>query len=330
MQQEQDTINLALGIITYLRCLFSEDSFRSENVDGMELKVLRNTIETTRMIKWIHSLNKYKEKLHKVVLGIYSVDKKAPNNHRLVEMYSIDVKAHFDFKGICRNLQKMSLLRGKYLLRMKVFTTAFIEIDGFKRTDELWDLACLRPMALDGMKIYLPVAENTQEQIIPESQVQKISCTCTIDTNEKEMILCQKCNSWVHAACHGYFSSKDKRIKRDFECFRCMEIVSKELRDCCIYRRLLSVIYNERVGGEEEGKRLNRQALQDFIAKRLKISQSFTVELIRKLIKDGFVENKKGHLEIIKTRESKEKIKEYFNGKRMECLISMYEISCDL
>ncbi|KAM0680116.1 HORMA domain-containing protein 1 [Glugoides intestinalis] len=331
MQQEQDTINIALGVISYLRCFFSEESFTNRKVDGLDLKVLKNTVETTRMINWIQNLNRHKEKIYKVVMGIYALNKE---EEKLIELYSIDVNGKFDFKGLCRNLQRMRLLKGRYVIRMKVFTTAFIEIDGFKRTNQVWDLEKLRTVEFDGIKVYAEdEAVETIEESIPEGE-HKIDCSCTINSDEKEMIFCMKCSQWVHTACHGYFSTRDKRIKKDFQCFRCSGMQNKELRNCCIYRRLLSVLYNERIYAsdsnykEEEG--VTRQEINSFIQKRLSISNGFTNELVKKLRRDGFIVISKNQVEVVKSRETKEKIKEYFNGRRMESLIAMNEIKCEI
>lgn len=333
MQQEQDTINIALGVISYLRCFFSEESFISRKVDGLDLKVLRSTVETTKMVNWIQSLNRHKEKIYKVAMGIYALNKNETEEAKLIELYSIDVNGKFDFKGLCRNLQRMSLLKGRYVIRMKVFTTAFIEIDGFKRTNEVWDLERLRIVEFDGIKVYAEdEAQEKIEENIPEG-LHKIDCSCTINSDEKEMIFCMKCKHWVHTACHGYFSTRDKRIKKDFQCFRCSGMQSKELRDCCIYRRLLSILYNEEIYANENNckeERVTRQAINSFIQRRLKISVAFTMELVKKLHRDGFLVITRNQVEVVKTRETKEKIKEYFNGRRMECLISMNEIKCDI
>ncbi|ELA40962.1 uncharacterized protein VICG_01992 [Vittaforma corneae ATCC 50505] len=369
MQQEQDTISLALGVISYLRCLFSEESFENQKVNGLELKVLRNTPETVKMINWIQNLNTHKDKIYKIAIGIYSI---IENEEILVEMYSIQVNTQLDFKNICRSLQKMNLLRGKYIVKMKVFTTAFIEIQGFKRSGEVWNLKDLKEVEMNGLKVYLqqdkrPANSNannmnsstSNSSIVSNSDScngtsnnlpdgksnnTRIDCSCTINSNENEMILCTKCLCWVHSSCHGFFSSKDKRIKKDFICYSCSGIKSKELRDCCLYRRVLSVVYNETVVGKTDDRdnngnintkttgnaSISKSEMNEFLQKRLFLAPSFTSELTKKLLNDGFLKTFKNSVEVVKNREIKEKIKEYFNGKRMECLISMNEIRCDI
>lgn len=326
MQQEQNTISLALGIISYLRCLFSEESFENKRIGDFELKILKNTTETTRMIGWINSLNKYKDSIYKIAIGIYSTI--SNGTERLIEMYSIQLNSNLDIKKICKNLQRMNLLRGKYVIKMKVFTTSFIEIEGFKKCGEIWNIENLKEIEIEGFKIYQNNAcQNNEEVVVKDSTKDVIKCACTIDSNEKDMIQCAKCLCWVHASCHGFFSSKDKRIKKEFCCYLCTGFYNKELRDCCIYRRILGVVYNEIVEID-----LRRERLKDIIQKRFILSNMFTEELVKRLFKDGFVRIgiKPGIIEIVKSKEIKEKIKEYFNGKKMECLISTVDIRCDI
>lgn len=361
MQQEQDTISMAFGVISYLRCLFSDESFQDCKFNEMNLKTLKNTSETRKMMEWIANINRNKESIHKIVIGVYSiseikgeqngnikeVNKDSSNNNitsnainataltninnssneTLVEMYSFNTDIQLDFKTVCRTLQGMKILRGKYTVKLKVYTTLFIEIPGFKRTNKLWQSHNLQEMNLDGFRIFkneVEIKETPKIELKPAT----IACSCTINTDEKEMILCKKCNHWVHASCHGYFSSKDKRIKIEFICFTCMNLQSRELRDCSIYRRALSLVFNEEIPGDKENK--TKENLKDFLKFRLGISIFFINKLISKLVADGFLSILNNKIRIIKTREIKEKIKHYFNGRKMECLISMCEISCEI
>jgi hypothetical protein len=66
---------------------------------------------------------------------------------------------------------------------------------------------------------------------------------------------------------------------------------------------------------------------------------SFVKDILKKLVDDGFIKkikknnsNNKSNVDIVivKDKEIKEKIKEYFNGRRMECLVSMNEIKCEI
>jgi len=351
MQQEQDTINTALGVISYLRCLFSEDSFETKSVNGLDLKLLRSTPETTRMVQWIQSLGAYREKIYKISIGIYSLAE-----DRLVEVYSIRPGDSLDVKGVCRCLQKMELLRGKYAIKLKVFTTSFIEIQGFKRSAEIWELGELKEVEYEGIKIYRAVNGGDSQTIGPTTgqvnnqtagqtanialnqplnqanqplnQVNRentINCPCLINSNENEMIQCIKCLNWVHASCHGYFSSKDRRIKRDFTCYQCNGIVSRELKDCCVYRRVLTVLYNEEAGSA------SRIEFEMALARKFGFSRTFMGSLVGKLRGDGFIRiGKGGVVEIVKNGEIKEKIKGYFNGRKMESLIAMEDIKCEI
>lgn len=323
MQQEQHTIGTALSVISYLRCFFSEDSFESKPINGIDIKILKNTPETARMFQWIHSLDSYRDRIYKISIGIYSLI-----DNKLIEMYSIHPNGELDIKGICRYLQKMEILRGKYVIKLKVFTSSFIEIKGFKRSSETWEIENLVEMEYGGMKIYYKNENITpvKNDLSIDSNIKTniIKCSCIINSNEKEMLQCIKCLCWVHASCHGYFSSKDRRIKKEFICYSCTGIVSKELTDCCIYRRILTVLYNEEIGIVKKAE------LMLLLVKRFDFSLKFMGILVQKLISDGFIKQNKGMMEVIKNGEVKEKIKGYFNGRRMECLIAMNEIKCEI
>ena len=427
MQQEQDIVGITFGVISYLRCLFSDESFQDCKFNELNLKTLKNTTETRKMIEWIENINKHRDSIHKIVIGVYSIEetkeikeqfnKDTPNiiksqnanhlplsydmsnrtenkldncckakvnsfNEKLIEMYSFNTNSSLDFKEICRTLQSMKVLRGKYTIKLKVYTTLFVEINGFKRTDKLWEFNCLDAKEVKGFKIFSEEFANENIEEKENSSDIKlgtlISCCCTINTNENQMIQCTKCHKWMHASCHGYFSSKDRRIESRFVCYICLGIQSKELRDCSIYRRVLSVLYNEKITvgngsnsndclgdkklenqlSDKEAKmdekptafgqnstmnngkfskkvsnvdsNLDRNKLLEFLNFRLKISKTFGQNVITKLLSDGFLVSIKKNYEIVKTREIKEKIKYYFNGKKMECLISVCDIKCEI
>lgn len=377
MQQEQNTIKISLGIISYLRNLFSEESFRNEKVDGMNLKVLINTPETVKMVEWIKNLSENEENIHKIQLGIYQSNNFNNNNiinsninEKLMELYSINLKEKMNYKAFCKALQKMETLKGKFIIKLKIFTTAFIEIGGFKKSTEIWNLEGMKESEMTGIKIFyndtndvniknvnrcineginnkcintsinnkcineginntstnnntITTTNNNTNNTPISTTNDNIKCPCTINNNEPNMILCTRCLSWVHSTCHGFFSSKDKRIGRSFQCFHCSNTVNKEIRDCCIYRRVLNFMYNE----EEEF--LNRDDVNNFIMKRLGTSNSFTGSLVTRLLQDGFIRKMTDKMEIMKNKEIKEKIKEYFNGKRMECFVCMEGIEID-
>lgn len=362
MQQEQDTIGLAFSVISYLRCLFSEDSFQECKFNDLTLKALKNTSETRKINEWISNINRHKENIHKIVIGIYSLDNFkdgdmslnrniSESNEKLVEMYSFNINIQPDFKELCRTLQAMKILRGRFIIKLKVYTTSFVEINGFKRTDKLWEYNHLDRKELKGFNIFSEEFTNieTEEKVKTSGN---INCCCTINTNENQMIQCTKCSKWVHASCYGYFSSKDKRIDQLFICYDCLQIQSKELRDCAIYRRVLSVIYNEKIPtsrpediakidkptafgnnstmNSKNSSNLNRSSVINFLKERLKLSTTFADQVLRKLTTDGFIVFENRNYQVVKTREVKEKIKFYFNGKRMECLIAICDINCDI
>jgi len=270
---------------------------------------------------------------------------KADNDIRvneLVEMYSFALHEDLDFRSICKTIQQMDALKGNLSMRLKVFSYDSVELKGFKREHELWMIENEEKMEISGMKVaykgkglnkkkvvnylnsqengILSVKENTEGNTKEntEGNVKDswnlIDCSCTINTNEKDMLRCTICQAWVHAICFGYFSSKDKRIPRDFRCCKCSESMTVELRNCSIYRRTLWIIYNESTPCEK-------------LAGRLKISNSFYKKLMSKLRKDGFIKYnfKTTSYEVLKDSGAKSRIKEYFNGLSMNCSISIDE-----
>lgn len=363
MQQEQDTLGIAFGVIAYLRNFFSEESYETveyckkqdgpmANIKKIKLKRLRNTKDTKKIVEWIEELRAHQEVIHKIVIAIYRRSGDSKNNsnclscekisktnndirmNELVEMYSFALHEDLDFKSICKTIQKMDALKGNLSMRLKVFSYDSVELKGFKREHELWMIENEEKMEISGMKVVykgkglnkkkvmsylnsqengiLDAKENTEGSA--KDSWSLIDCSCTINTNEKDMLRCTICQGWVHAICFGYFSSKDKRIPRDFRCCKCSESMTVELRNCSIYRRTLWIIYNENTPCEK-------------LPARLKISNSFYKKLVSKLRKDGFIKHnfKTTSYEVLKDSGAKSRIKEYFNGLSMNCSISIDE-----
>lgn len=148
-----------------------------------------------------------------------------------------------------------------------------------------------------------------------------IHCACTINNNEKDMILCKYCLRWNHIVCYGYFSIRDKRIPTNFKCYFCSDEIDTSLRDACIYRRVLWILFNEINENDDN--------IEEKLKVSLKISKSFAKKIIIKLKKDGII--KHNYLnncnEIQRDLQVKEKVKEYFNGNKLECCISIDEVS---
>lgn len=334
MQQQQDTISLTFGIVSYLRNFFSEDSFETvECPDGnknLKLKVLRHTKETQKILEWIREIQTKKKDIHKIILGIYNLERE------LVEMYAFDLRTELDFKGICRTMQKMEALQGRYALKMKIFSMAGTIFKGFKKRTELWEIADKREVEFNGFKIHfkgpdlsdtghngitdrngINNGKNSDQNSITDDKNVTIDCQCTINTNERDMLQCTSCLNWTHATCNGYFSIKDKRIPETFICYKCLGENSMELRNCCIYRRVLWIVFNETV---------NCNNLANVLETRLRISLPMAKRLVNKLKKDGFIKWESFQFSVGKDSTVKEKIKEYFNGARMDCNISNDEI----
>lgn len=315
MQQEQQTISVVFGIISYLRNFFNEDSFGSLEMNNMKLKTLKSTPKTSKLVSLINEIQLNQEAVYKVLIGIYS-------NKKIVEIYELKLSEKQDFKEICKSLQKMELLNGTYSMKIKLITNTKREIKGFKRGGEFWELQNKEEIKLSGMSIYVSGRCDSNNEInvrcnnttSKNSAVNAIDCPCTVNTNEANMLQCKKCLKWNHAVCYGFFSLKDKRIPCNFECKRCTDELSVDTRNSSIYRRFLWIAFNE------------VEVFDEFnFEERLKISKNLTENLKSKMRKDGILRynnGKPGKNEILKTTEVKDKIKEYFNGTAMECTIS--------
>ncbi|RVD91980.1 PHD-finger domain [Tubulinosema ratisbonensis] len=137
-----------------------------------------------------------------------------------------------------------------------------------------------------------------------------INCICGINIEDGDMLFCDGCCSWSHTVCCGFFSNTDKRIpKNDYYCFFCIRRNKFLSQDKCnyhdqkrlaLYRRVLSVIYNEGV---------NNSIL---LSRRLGISYRNGVNFINQLIYDGFLTKKEKRFVIQKNEEIKKRLKEYF------------------
>lgn len=344
--QQENAIGTALGTVLYLRNFFLEDSFvpvlygTGQNI---RLRVLKSTTETERLAKWIKELERHQRSIRNVVLGIYSISEhpgcRGSKNAKLVEAYSLDVGKTQDFKAVCRKIQKMDPLSGRFSLRIKAYAHRSTRLRGFKKGSEAWMVEGGNKIEVSNMKIlHKTVCEAVEGSTRPsdtrcnavsseydrimevgsggcciQKQGTTIDCSCTINTNEKDMLQCKRCLGWVHAVCCGYFSSGDARISKDFKCLKCVGRLTKELRDRCVYRRVLYIVFNEDFSGTD-------------LKERLKITKSLAQKILSRLRADGFVRYIKDakKYEVVKDQESKEKIKEYFN--EVECFISVGKV----
>lgn len=379
MQQEQDTIGVLFGIITYLRCFFSEDSFEDTSYDKLKLKKLKSTAETTKLMEWINSIKTHQDRVHKVIFGVYRKsskskrhanecatqefeDKKAfssklvqvrEKNDELVELYSISFDKRIDIKGICKAIQNLKLLKGRFSLKLKVYTNSYVEIKGFKRTDEIWDVGNLKLNDLDGFKIFIKEHNSNEykdEQVLEQNIVNNyvsgskklgidevetskekedsknnVICCCTINIDDCCVIQCSQCKNYVHCCCHGFFSTKDKRIREDFKCYCCIGGLNVNVRNCSLYRRCLFLLYNSSLEHFS-----SKQYFLSFLKDKNYISTSLANHLFLKLKEDGFFKKNANSFELVMNKEIKEKIKDYFNGKKTECLISISDIACNV
>ncbi|EPR80031.1 PHD-finger domain protein, partial [Spraguea lophii 42_110] len=137
---------------------------------------------------------------------------------------------------------------------------------------------------------------------------EEIKCTCSINIEDLDMLQCDKCKNWLHTVCCGFFSNTDKRIPEGFyTCLLCTEKRKHNLiqhKQLSVYRRCLSIIYNE-----------NIHSLTWF-ARRIGISLPYAGIILKRLNDEGFVRKHKNKKEIkyevVKNEESKERLKKYF------------------
>lgn len=333
---QKSKIEVIFGTICYLRNFFDENTFETieyaleepmiNDNKKMKFKILKNTEESKIIFKWIEELNKHLNNIFKITFAIYNY------KNEIVEIYSFDFQFVIDFRGFCKILQKMNLLTGKYYMKLKVFAYQ-VDLKGFEKKTEIWDIEDSKKIELRGTKVIYKSMNDKIEEGMDDSRIFKsrmaenkmnffnkeqndiIDCACTINTNEAFMLQCKTCLCWVHAICCGFFSYKDKRISHDFICYKCTELVTNELRNCCIYRRVLWIIYQEETSYRN-------------LSSRLKISNPFAQKIIRKLKEDKFLvyDYKISDFSPSKEDNAKNKIKEYFNGLRMECSISIDEL----
>lgn len=327
--RQENMIGTVFGATLYLRNFFPEESFEQVSERGIGLRILKSTLETKRLVRWIGELEKHQSSIHGVALCIYSVDGlrscEEGDDARLVEMYTLDVTREPDFKAICRTIQKMDPLSGRFSLKLKVRTHSSIKLRGFKREDTAWMIEDGDRIEVSSMRIFRKRAREASE---PSDRCSIgnikcgtaiINCTCTINTNERDMLQCNECMEWVHAVCCGYFSSEDPRVPRKFKCLKCTGAVTKELRDLCVYRRVLYVVFNE------DFSRTN-------LEERLKITRALAQKALFKLRADGLIRCAKGarKYRIVKDKRAKDKVKEYFNEAEAKCFISVGRVECTL
>ena len=66
------------------------------------------------------------------------------------------------------------------------------------------------------------------------------------------MMQCETCRFWQHTVCFGFQDGKDPKIPEVHRCFLCSGVSGKRLKvmeDLSLWRRALSVTFNERVYG---------------------------------------------------------------------------------
>lgn len=132
---------------------------------------------------------------------------------------------------------------------------------------------------------------------------EEIKCVCNVNISDGDMLQCDKCVTWLHTICCGFFSNDDKRIPSgEYVCDLCLGIESKEtLRMVAYERKVLSAIYNENYKDETA---LNI---------RLGINTVIIRSILVKFEREGFMRINGAGYDVIKSEDIKEKIKTYFS-----------------
>ncbi len=134
-----------------------------------------------------------------------------------------------------------------------------------------------------------------------------ISCACGCNVTDLDMIFCGKCKVWMHTVCMGFFSNQDKRLPSgEFTCLKCLYGEFKNvwtfLCKLAAWRRSLSIVFHEGIKSKPN------------FSRRLGLARRITNGIIRRLIREGFVQNPNASTYVaVKNVESKRKIKFYFD-----------------
>ncbi|KHN70248.1 hypothetical protein CWI42_020840 [Ordospora colligata] len=128
-----------------------------------------------------------------------------------------------------------------------------------------------------------------------------------LNTEDLAMLYCDTCANWLHTVCCGFLSNTDKRIPNGkYTCLICSNHITKV--ECCnaLFRRVISVIYNENFLG------------RSWLCNRLQINSSRAYKQIQKMINQGLLiatKTPKGTVQyqVVTTHTAKNTIKKHFS-----------------
>lgn len=362
MKQETPVFKI-FSIIAYIRNFYKEEFFVTRKENGIKMKMLQFNNETKRYVEWIELIENKYDKIERIILGIWS-------ENDLIEKYVIDKKPEYQLKAICRQIEKWPMLYGKINLKIQLYSYCELEIKGFIKKTEKWDIGNCKEYEIEGVKMYrkfdlIDSLENAHinngieinKDINGDKYINKsvnsdkginsnksfnninsnkevfnninyykeyynenekiIKCLCCINNNDGEMMQCNSCKNWIHTHCAGFFSNNDKRVPLYYKCVKCNGNFTMYQRNLAIYRRVLGIIYNENF----ENK--------NYLKIRLGISMRSIDRIFKQLLSDKFIEYENCIYNVQKTKEAKNKLKEYFCGVEMECRISIEDIELE-
>lgn len=158
-------------------------------------------------------------------------------------------------------------------------------------------------------KLDLVMKNTIKSEIKPRKTVlcvdSEIKCICGINITDSDMLQCGHCEMWLHTVCCGFFTNTDKRIPAgEYKCMFCDKQYTDDLRRLALFRRVLSIIYNEDLSSIK------------WLASRVGVSINVAKNIVTRLESEEFVKRRKCKygltFDVTKDSETKEKIKRYF------------------
>ena len=155
--------------------------------------------------------------------------------------------------------------------------------------------------------------EVKQEQ---DQKSDDIACPCGDQTNDTEMVQCERCEKWQHTSCAGFCSNNDRRIGKGYTCIPCLygPLDGKTtglVRDFTRKRRTIGILFSD---GIASGANLRS---------RLQCSAKKIPGLLRQLEEEKILQiNRLSHVPKITKITSKETkdyiISQYFSEITLE------------
>lgn len=325
-------LHIVLSTISYLRNFFSESAFREEKRDGIKLKILIESQETRTFCTWLRDISSVIDSLEKILLGLF-------DGETLCEIYEIRPREILKYRDLCVFLQSIVTNTDAETLRIKIYLSknvkkgaldgpGLIVLDEWTRENRVWSIERKKVFENYGIKIIIleqERKENTAGLICLDSAniTPRIACVCRLSKVDSDLVECASCKQFSHTLCIGFFSCRDVRIPRLYQCYKCIKITCKdrhhedlnnflsEPKNLAVYRNILRIWFSEGP--------VNRPELKN----RLQISDKSISQMYKQLREDEFIPKTRGKdgllLPVCDIAQVKRKIKKYFNADSLEC-----------